>query len=978
MANSDGFNLFGFQIKRAKTKENWSVVPPVSDDGSVVGSSNAAYYGLVIDLEGIVKNENDLIRRYREISNYGDCDSAVEDIVNEAIVADSNKVAISIQLDELQLPDKIKDIITAEFDNVLRLLDFEEKCHDIFRQWYIDGRLFYNVILDPQNPKNGIVELRYVDPRKIRKIKNVKKDRDPKTGADIITSVEEYYLFNDKGITEQTSQGIKISTDSIIYCHSGLIDYNTGMALSYLHKAIKPCNQLKVMEDATVIYRISRAPERRVFYIDVGNLPKLKAEQFVQEQMNKYRNKIVFDASTGEVRDNRQHLSLMEDFWMPRRGDGKSTEITTLTGACLAMDTKVSLLDGRELSIQEIAQEINDGKTLWTYSCDEYTGEIKPGLISWAGVTQEQAAVMKLTLDNGETIVCTPDHKFPLYERGFVEAKDLTVGESLIPLYRKREPLAKTSKLDYEMVFDNATKKWKFTHRMIKANIDLPFEIYEQNFNDHTVVHHKNANRFNNSPDNLCLMSFKDHGLYHRSIKFEPMVGARALAKKIIEEREKNSEWYQQKCKNSSVNSKKYWNSLSEDDHAKICQSISAGIRNYIDSMTDEEREIREEKSRKNVAKASQKHVTLMQTDPEFNQRRRDALKKYWENEELQKLASERTREKNLRMWREEGDEAEQYRVQRRLNHIEQQKVKFDHHILAFIIDTVKGKTTHQVTVFDVVDALNNDAECLQRLEDLNRHKSVPNWSIDDGFTVTLIKKCVQQFGYASWKDFRVKESLHNHRIVKIEYLDEQIPVGTLTIDANEMIHNHHTFALSSGVFTKNSNLGQVEDINYFQMKLYQSLNVPISRLQPQQGFSLGRTTEVTREEVKFNKFIERLRRKFSSLFRDTLRVQLITKGIIRPEEWDAIAPFIRFDYQRDNHFAELKTSEILMQRMQVLQLVDSYVGKYFSMQWIKENVLMQTEEDMKLINAQMQAEQPMILQQTAALQQAQQGEAPE
>jgi hypothetical protein len=262
---------------------------------------------------------------------YADCDAAIEDIVNESIIAESDDQAVKIDLDKVKLSESIKNKIRAEFDEVLRLYDFDDKGHDIFRQWYIDGRSYYNVLLDPKNPKAGIQELRYVDPRKIRKIKNVEKKRNER-GVDIVVKNEEYYLYNDKGISEATVQGVKLSVDSIVYCPSGLMDQNSGMMLSYLHKAIKPVNQLKMIEDAVVIYRISRAPERRVFYVDVGNLPKLKAEQYVNDIMNKFRNKIVYDATTGETRDDRRHLSMMEDFWMPRREGGKGTEITTLPG----------------------------------------------------------------------------------------------------------------------------------------------------------------------------------------------------------------------------------------------------------------------------------------------------------------------------------------------------------------------------------------------------------------------------------------------------------------------------------------------------------------------------------------------------------------------------------------------------------------------------------------------------------------------
>jgi hypothetical protein len=322
--------LFGFEIRKKELqKDQGSVVSPTSEDGSTVVASASAYYGMVMDIEGIVKNENDLIRRYREVAQYADTDAAIEDIVNEAIISEDG--SIKLDLDKVKLSDAIKKKMQDEFQNVLYLLRFSDRGHDIFRSWYIDGRVYYHIILDEKNPKAGIAELRYVDPRKIRRIKNIEKSKNA-NGVEINKVVDEYYLYNDKGITEQTTQGVKLTLDSVIHAPSGLVDANTGMMLSNLHKAIKPVNQLKMIEDAVVIYRISRAPERRVFYIDVGNLPKLKAEQYVNDIMNKFRNKVVYDATTGEVRDDRKHLSMMEDFWMPRREGGKGTEITTLPG----------------------------------------------------------------------------------------------------------------------------------------------------------------------------------------------------------------------------------------------------------------------------------------------------------------------------------------------------------------------------------------------------------------------------------------------------------------------------------------------------------------------------------------------------------------------------------------------------------------------------------------------------------------------
>lgn len=484
--------VFGFEIKRKNPQlDVGSVVTPPSDDGSTVVASASAYYGMVMDIEGVVKNENDLIRRYREASQYADCDAAIEDIINEAIISDEHEQTVKVNLDTLKVSDGIKKKIREEFDQILRLFKFNIKGHDIFRSWYIDGRLYYHILIDEKNIKQGIVEMRYVDPRKIRRIKNVTKERTPQ-GVEIVKKVDEYFLYNDKGITEQSTQGVKLSIDSIVYAPSGLQDANTGMVLSPLHKAIKPVNQLKMIEDAVVIYRISRAPERRVFYVDVGNLPKLKAEQYVNDIMNKFRNKVVYDATTGETRDDRKHLSMMEDFWMPRREGGKGTEITTLPGG---------------------------------------------------------------------------------------------------------------------------------------------------------------------------------------------------------------------------------------------------------------------------------------------------------------------------------------------------------------------------------------------------------------------------------------------------------------------------------------QNLGDIQDIEYFQKKLYQALNVPMSRMMQSQGFSLGRSQEITRDEIKFSKFISRLRKKFSVLFSETLRVQLVAKGIIRGDEWDDMSNFITFDYQEDNHFNELKDAELLANRIQILQQLDPYIGKYYSSKWVRKNVLMQSDADIEQMDDEMDEDNDVKMQ---------------
>ena len=329
--------LFGFRIERPKKAEGSvpSFTTPTADDGTL-DIAGGGFFGQILDTDGREKTDLDLIRRYRDIAQQPECDTAIEDIINEGIVANEDDQAVQITLDRLPYPEKIKRRIREEFSEVLRLLHFEQKGHDIFRRWYVDGRLFYHKIIDTKNPKQGIIELRYIDPTKIRKVRQVKKAKSNKTGVDMIDAVEEYYLYNEKGLSSSGTggggSGLKIAPDAISYAPSGSVDGNSGRVLSYLHKAIKPVNQLRMIEDALVIYRISRAPERRIFYIDVGNLPKIKAEQYLKDVMNRYRNKLVYDASTGEIRDDRNHMSMLEDFWLPRREGGRGTEITTLPG----------------------------------------------------------------------------------------------------------------------------------------------------------------------------------------------------------------------------------------------------------------------------------------------------------------------------------------------------------------------------------------------------------------------------------------------------------------------------------------------------------------------------------------------------------------------------------------------------------------------------------------------------------------------
>ena len=803
-------SLFGFKIgttenaiKRAEQIP--SFVPPSRDDGAVEIAPGGAY-GTFVDLEGTAKSEAELTTRYREMSLQPEVDSAIDDLVNESIITDFRAMPVEIDLGEVdKIPESIKKRIREEFEEVMLQLDFRNMCYEIFRRWYIDGRLFYHIMIDKDRPRDGIQELRYIDPRRIRKVREPVK----KSAAAVVNqknpqvpAYEEYYLYNPGGLAGAGyTQGIKISPDSICYTNSGLLDNRNRMTLSYLHKAIKPLNQLRMLEDALVIYRLSRAPERRIFYIDVGNLPKIKAEQYMRDMMIRHKNRLVYDAQTGEVRDDRKFM-------------------------CYALDTKIPLLDGRTVSLQELMNEYEDGKKNWVYSCDPVTGKFVPGPVSWAGITKKNSQVVRVTFDNGKSVVCTPDHKFPVWGKGFIEAKDL-VGESIIPGYRQMKTMFGDSK--YEQIFKNDTNTWEYTHREVArwkdANNIREEKLHREEYaaSSKNTIHHIDYNRMNNSPSNLVMMNRDDHMKYHRD-----------------------------------------------------CAKYGFGGRiNRSEDFTP--------------------------------------------------------------IWRKRISESRRGKVQ----HFKTWKI--------FVPDGSQ----------EIVENLNEYC----RLNNLNRSNIKYNHSR----------------GYKA-------EVLRNHKATSVEWLDEKIDVGCITVDLEETYHSHHTYLLDAGVYTKNTmledfwlprregargtevttlpggqNLGQMDDVIYFQKKLYKALNVPISRLESETGFNMGRANEITRDEVKFSKFITRLRHRFSAIFNNLLEVQLALKGVMRREEWRDIKHNIKYNFLSDNSFQELKNQDLMTSRMLLLASVDPYLGKYYSKMWIQKNILHLTEEEVDEMQKEIEQEGPDV-----------------
>lgn len=802
---SNGFRLFGYRIGKEedtakKAEDIASFAPPSNEDGAFEFAPGGSY-GTFVDLEGTAKNEAELVTKYRELALQSEVETALEDIVNEAITYEDFKTPIELDLTDVKVSEKVKERIREEFGRILELMDFSNKAHDIFRRWYIDGRIYYHMMISEKSPGKGIQELRYIDPRRIRKVREaIRKPPTQPSPVQKAPAFKEYYMYTNPNPTfgaMTTHTGVRIAKDSIAYAHSGLMDAKNRMVLSYLHKAIKPMNQLRMLEDATVIYRLSRAPERRIFYIDVGNLPKMKAEQYIRDMMVKHKNRLVYDASTGEVRDDRKFM-------------------------CFAMDTKIPLLDGRTVTLQNLISEYEQEKQNWVYSCDPVTGKFVPGPVSWAGVTKKNAEVVRVTFDNGKSVVCTPDHKFPVWGKGFVEAKDL-VGESIIPGYRRMNKMFGDS--EYEQIYKNDTQTWEYTHREVARWKDQN-GIREEKLHkleyaeaQKRTIHHVNFNNLDNSPSNLTMMNRDDHMHYH-------------------------------------------W------DCAKY------GFNGRVNKSED--------------------------FTPE---------------------------------WRAKISKARRGRV---------------HHCKTWKIFAPDGSE-----------------EIVQNLNEYCRRKGLNRSNI----------KYNHSRGYRA-------EVLRNHKAVSVEWLDENIDVGCITVDLAETYHSHHTYLLDAGVYTKNTmledfwlprreggrgteittlpggqNLGEMEDVEYFRRKLFRALNVPVTRIQAETTFSLGRGNEITRDEVKFSKFISRLRMRFASLFDELLRTQLLLRGVLRKEEWEDIKEQIHYDFRRDNYYAELKEQEITTARMTIAQNFDPFVGKYVSAKYIREKILKLTDEEIVEIDKEMEEE---------------------
>jgi len=901
------FQIFGFEIR--KQQELPSIASPNINDGAIeqVVGSGAAYYGYAFDINKRLSNEYDLINKYRSMAQIAEIDSAIEEIVTEAIVVEEEKLPVSINIvaEDSELPPQIREAIVAEFENIIALMKFNTDGHDIFRQWYVDGRLYGQLVVDETNLAAGIIDIKFIDPRKIKKVREVQKEKSL-SGVDIVTDVREYFIFNDAGISN-SNNGIQISPDVIIYASSGMTD-EYGNTTSHLTKTIKPANMLRYIEDAVLIYTLARAPERRVFYIDVADMPKQKAEQYVRDVMTRYKNKVVYNSSTGELADDRVHNSIMEDFWMPRR--------------CFSLDTKVKLLDGRDVSIADLSKEYQEGKKNWTYSVSD-DGTVVPGLITWAGTTMKNAQVVDVHLDNGEVITCTPDHKFITRNGEKVQAQHLASGTSLMPIYTEKRVMYGNK--DYEYVLDNKTNNWKTTHKMVAE--------YFNSIENGNVIHHVDFNRFNNNPENLRIMTKQDHLDLHTTVGKNNWYTASP---------EKIEEWK----KNLSESGKAFFQ--TEKGQQRIQEIIENNKSDANIANLEKGRAIIEAMRLKDKETLSE-----------------DAYRAKWvHSENLSPKYAHEARLNDKETLSESDYYAKWVAPIAEKNKIRHQ-TRISSYNLTEITNLISENFVGNITNKKIIEIVNTKYPevKLESFRSILRH---------NGYQTISDYICRNFDGITQRRKYQAKNAdAKNHKVVKVVFREDRMDVGTLTVDGDENFHSYHNYALSAGVFVMNSNgrtteittlpgssiMSQMDNVNYFLNKLYASLNLPLSRVRPDANFSLGRSTEISRDEVKFSKFIARLRRKFSDIFYQALRAQLILKGIIAPEDWTYVKSKINFDFLRDNYFSELKENEILAGRIQMAEQMQPYVGMYYSMEYVRKNVLKQTTEEIERIDMQIAEE---------------------
>lgn len=728
------------------------------------------------------------------------------------------------------------------------------------------------------------------------------------------------------------------------------LDINWPFGNSILEQIFKVFKQKELLEDAVIIYRVQRAPERRVFKIDVGNMPSHLAMAFVERIKNEiWQRRIPTQGGGGQnILDATYNpISMLEDYFFPMTAEGRGSSVETLPGGCLSMDTQVLLLDGRSLSIRELAEEYRQGKTNWTYSTNPDTGEVVPGLVSWAGVTHKSAKVLRLTLDNGKQIVCTPDHKFPILGKGLVRADELIIGESFIPCNVKNKVISKHSKRQYTQIYQNNTKKWQFVHRMVAKYTPISELIKTKIFNEDyaekekSLVHHVDHNRFNNNPENLVLMNFWDHKEYHSFYGFSAesqQLGTQAAREKLENLKKNDPEEYQKLVDFKKQQLKDWRESRSPEYWENHCNKISQAIKNYFDGLTPQERSRRAEISAQNALLAIAKVQELLSNNTEFRENYVRIHKEGFEKFRLMphyQARNEKIAAANVQRYQNSEYKERVFRNQR---------IKYDKFLLDQIQFLVKGKTTHEVSITDVLDHVNHNQDLLGHFLELNKETKCANWS-NDKFTKSQLVQLVKQHGYKSWRHFRSESDLYNHKLVSVEVLSEPIQVGTLTIDVDEKYHSYHNFALDVGVFTQNSNLGEIDDLKFFTNKMFRGLRIPSSYMptgpdDSDRSFNDGKVGTALIQEWRFNQYCKRLQNMIAPKLDREFKMFLRWRGI------NIDSSLFELRFNEPQNFYKYRQNDIDSVRIQSFTGLEQL--PYMSKRFMLERFLGLTEEEIQ------------------------------
>ena len=682
---------------------------------------------------------------------------------------------------------------------------------------------------------------------------------------------------------------------------------------SLLDPARKLWKQLQLAEDAMLVYRLTRAPERRIFYIEVGNTDPNDVYQLIESVKKSVKKSTVVDPNSGRVNLKYNPITYEEDYFLPVRGE-KSSKIETLPGACLSLDTKIELLDGRSLELSEIIKEYENGKQLWSYSINPKTGEVVPGKITWAGVTRKNTDVVKITLDNGETITTTPDHKFPTRFNGIKQAKDLEVGESMWAFNKKFEKIKgagkKRKRNTYEMLFDHKKNSWIYTHRMVAnffkdLNEQEEFLFLEKyRSEDKNTIHHKDFNRYNNSPENLCFMNPKDHFYYHQNNVEELH---KFFGPEKVEE----------------------WKEMRKD-----------GLRKYFSNLSEEELIMKANIARENSINSRQKSVSTFKKNPNRNEIIRE-----------NSLKSKSTKNKPENKIRYGINSKELWRNKEYVESvIGPQRIVYDEKMLSILSDFIKNGVDKTKDILPIINQPEHEFHKLF----FGANASNQQLKKSNGITHNNLDKLVKHYGYNNWRSFKKTAECFNHKIVSIEYLSEKQDTGTITIDGPEQYHNFHNFALSVGIFTQNSNLDQIADIEYLQNKLFAAIKVPKTYLNYAESMPGGST--LSQVDLRFSRTINRIQEQIVLELRRIANVHLY---------------FLGFEDDLDNFTItltnpstqlELLKLETWKARMEVFkELFSSEVTSPVSYSWAMEYILGFSKSEIKQIIRQKKVEKKMF-----------------